>query len=172
MNECDFELVAGSGNVFRDLGDPLADLKQAKAIEAARVISELDDRGLSVCGTASLTGFEAADFSRVSLRTGASGSRSASIPSKPGEWPCLARSGQRSERRMERPGAAPVEASAWRLAPSPDKGVQENSSVLRSLTAPRNGFGRLRVNSGATSRCPHPRASPKRSPTVPAGLIW
>ena len=33
---------------FRDLGDPDADLKQAKAIEAARIIAELDGRGLSV----------------------------------------------------------------------------------------------------------------------------
>jgi predicted XRE-type DNA-binding protein len=65
MNESDFELVPGSGNVFRDLGDPLADLKQAKAILAARIISVLDDRGLSVRGAASLTGFAAADFSRV-----------------------------------------------------------------------------------------------------------
>lgn len=65
MNESDFELVAGSGNVFRDLGDPLADLKQAKAILAARIISVLDERGLSVRGAASLTGFAAADFSRV-----------------------------------------------------------------------------------------------------------
>ena len=36
MSERDFELVEGSGNVFRDLGDPDADLKQAKAILAAR----------------------------------------------------------------------------------------------------------------------------------------
>ena len=48
MSERDFELVEGSGNVFRDLGDPDADLKQAKAILAARIISVLDDRGLSV----------------------------------------------------------------------------------------------------------------------------
>ena len=48
MSERDFELVEGSGNVFRDLGDPDADLKQAKAILAARIIAVLDDRGLSV----------------------------------------------------------------------------------------------------------------------------
>ncbi len=47
MSERDFELVEGSGNVFRDLGDPDADLKQAKAILAARIIAVLDDRGLS-----------------------------------------------------------------------------------------------------------------------------
>jgi DNA gyrase subunit B len=43
MNEDDFELVEGTGNVFRDFGDPLADLKQAKAILAARIIAVLDN---------------------------------------------------------------------------------------------------------------------------------
>ena len=65
MKESDFDLVAGSGNVFRDFDDPLADLKQAKAILAARIIAVLDDHGLSVRRAASLTGFAAADFSRV-----------------------------------------------------------------------------------------------------------
>ena len=61
----DFELVEGSGNVFRDLGDPDADLKQAKAILAARIITALDDRGLSVRRAGALTNFAAADFSRI-----------------------------------------------------------------------------------------------------------
>ena len=65
MNESDFELVEGSGNVFRDVGDPDADLKQAKAILAARIIAVLDERGLSVRKAAALTCFAAADFSRV-----------------------------------------------------------------------------------------------------------
>lgn len=65
MNESDFDLVEGSGNVFRDLGDPDADLKQAKAILAARIIAVLDDRGLSVRKAAALTSFAAADFSRI-----------------------------------------------------------------------------------------------------------
>ena len=59
------ELVHGSGNVFRDFGDPQADLKQAKAVLAARIIAVLNDRGLAVHEAASLTGFAAADFSRV-----------------------------------------------------------------------------------------------------------
>lgn len=58
-------LVEGSGNVFRDFGDPLADLKQAKAVLAARIIAALDDRRLSVRKAAELTGFAAADISRV-----------------------------------------------------------------------------------------------------------
>ena len=65
MNEDDFELVEGSGNVFRDFGDPLADLKQAKAILAARIIAVLDDRGLTVRKAEAMTGFAAADFSRI-----------------------------------------------------------------------------------------------------------
>ena len=39
MSEGDFGLVEGSGNVFRDFGDPDADLKQAKAVLAARIIA-------------------------------------------------------------------------------------------------------------------------------------
>ena len=34
MSESDIELVEGSDNVFRDLGDPQADLKHAKAVLA------------------------------------------------------------------------------------------------------------------------------------------
>lgn len=65
MSESEFELVEGSGNVFRDLGDSDADLKQAKAVVAARIIRVLDDRGLSVRKAAALTRFAAADFSRI-----------------------------------------------------------------------------------------------------------
>ncbi len=65
MTECDFELVEGSGNVFRDLGEPDSDLKQAKAILAAQIITVLDNRGLSVRKAAALTRFAAADFSRI-----------------------------------------------------------------------------------------------------------
>ena len=65
MNDGDLDLVQGSGNVFRDLGDPDADLKQAKAILAARIIAVLDDRGLSVRKAGALTRFAAADFSRI-----------------------------------------------------------------------------------------------------------
>ena len=59
------EFVHGSGNVFRDFGDPEADLKQAKAVLASRIIAVLDDRGPAVRKAASLTGFAAADFSRI-----------------------------------------------------------------------------------------------------------
>lgn len=65
MNESDFERIEGSGNVFRDLGDPDADLKQAKAVLAARIIRLLDKRALSVRQAADRSGFAAADFSRI-----------------------------------------------------------------------------------------------------------
>ena len=65
MSESEFELVEGSGNVYRDLGDPEADLKHAKAVLAARIIMTLDERGLSVRKAAALTPFAAADFSRI-----------------------------------------------------------------------------------------------------------
>ena len=65
MTGSDFELAEGSGNVFRDLGDPDADLKQAKAILAARIVAVLEDRGLSVRKAGMLSRFAAADFSRI-----------------------------------------------------------------------------------------------------------
>ena len=42
MNESDFELIEGRGTVFRYLDDPHADLEQAKASLAARLIAVLD----------------------------------------------------------------------------------------------------------------------------------
>ena len=65
MNGNGQEWVEGSGNVFHDLGDPQADLKQAKAVLAARIIAALDERELTVRKAASMTGFAAADFSRI-----------------------------------------------------------------------------------------------------------
>ena len=65
MSENGKEWIEGSGNVFRDFGDPQADLKQAKAIVAARIIAALDERELTVRKAASATGFAAADFSRI-----------------------------------------------------------------------------------------------------------
>lgn len=65
MSDDDFELVRGSGNVFRDLGMPNAEIEQLKAILAARIISVLDEEGLSVRRAHERTGFAAADFSRV-----------------------------------------------------------------------------------------------------------
>jgi predicted XRE-type DNA-binding protein len=65
MKKDAIEVVRGSGNVFRDLGHPDADILQAKAILAARIIGVLDDRRITVRRAHELTGFAAADFSRV-----------------------------------------------------------------------------------------------------------
>ena len=65
MSESEFELIEGGGNLFRDLGDPEADLKHAKAVLAARIIATLDERGLSVRKAAATPPYAAADFSRV-----------------------------------------------------------------------------------------------------------
>ena len=65
MNERDFELVDGSGNVFRDFGDPHANLKQAKAILAARIIALLDERALTASKAEEMTGYPATDVSYI-----------------------------------------------------------------------------------------------------------
>src|ERR1700688_2624319 len=65
MSDEDFELVRGSGNVFRDFGDPNADLEQARAVLAAKIINVLDDRKLGVRAAEKLTGVAASEFSRI-----------------------------------------------------------------------------------------------------------
>jgi predicted XRE-type DNA-binding protein len=61
----DFELVRGSGNVFRDFDHPDAELEQLRAILAARIIKALDAQKMTVRKAHELTGFAAADFSRI-----------------------------------------------------------------------------------------------------------
>lgn len=65
MNKDDVELVRGSGNVFRDFSRPNADLEQARAILAAKIIGVLDRRRLSVRAAEKLTGVSHADLSRI-----------------------------------------------------------------------------------------------------------
>src|SRR5208282_5219244 len=59
------EVVRGSGNVFRDLGQENADVEQFKAILATEIIKALDREGLSVRRAQGRTGVAAADFSRI-----------------------------------------------------------------------------------------------------------
>lgn len=61
----EFELVRGSGNVFRDLGLPNPDLEQLRSLLAAEIIKALDARSLTTRKAADLTGMAAADFSRI-----------------------------------------------------------------------------------------------------------
>lgn len=65
MSDDDIEPVRGSGNVWRDFGYPDADIRQAKDILASRIIALLDDRKLSTRAAGQITGFAAADFSRI-----------------------------------------------------------------------------------------------------------
>ena len=44
MSDEDFDIVRGSGNVFRDLGHKDADREQLRSLLAAQVIGVLDDR--------------------------------------------------------------------------------------------------------------------------------
>ena len=59
------ELVRGSGNVFRDFDDPNADLEQARAILAAKIIGVLDRHKLSTREAQKATGVAASEFSRI-----------------------------------------------------------------------------------------------------------
>jgi predicted XRE-type DNA-binding protein len=65
MSDDDFELIHGSGNVFRDLGEANAEVLQLKAILAGKIIEVLDEQKISVRRAHEVTGFAAADFSRV-----------------------------------------------------------------------------------------------------------
>lgn len=64
MND-DIELVRGSGNVFRDFGRANANVEQARAILAAKIIHTLDERGLSTREAEKLTGVAHSEFSRI-----------------------------------------------------------------------------------------------------------
>jgi predicted XRE-type DNA-binding protein len=65
MKDREFDIIRGSGNVYRDFGDADADVKQLKSILAAAIIKALDKQGLSVRKAHAQTGFAAADFSRI-----------------------------------------------------------------------------------------------------------
>lgn len=65
MSDQPLKYVRGSGNVYRDFAYPDADLLQFKALVAAAVIRMLDGRELTVRQAQSMTGFAAADFSRI-----------------------------------------------------------------------------------------------------------
>ena len=64
MND-NFELIRGSGNVFRDLSRKNASVEQARAILAAKIIRTLDERGLSTREAERLTGVAHSEFSRI-----------------------------------------------------------------------------------------------------------
>ncbi|MCB2186121.1 MAG: helix-turn-helix domain-containing protein [Deltaproteobacteria bacterium] len=61
----DFELIRGSGNVFRDFGRPNADIEQARALMAAKIIRTLEERKLSTREAERVTGVSHSEFSRI-----------------------------------------------------------------------------------------------------------
>jgi predicted XRE-type DNA-binding protein len=65
MSDDDFELVHGSGNVFRDFGREDADLLQAKALLAAEIARLLDERQWTTRKAEEATGISHSDFSRI-----------------------------------------------------------------------------------------------------------
>jgi predicted XRE-type DNA-binding protein len=65
MSNDDFDLIRGSGNVYRDFGRPNAGLEQARAIIAAKIIRTLDERKLSTRDAEKLTGVSHSEFTRI-----------------------------------------------------------------------------------------------------------
>lgn len=65
MSDDDFEIVYGSGNVFRDFGYADADIRQAKCILAAEIMKILDARQWSTRRAEEATGVSHADFTRI-----------------------------------------------------------------------------------------------------------
>ena len=61
----ELELVRGSGNVYRDLARPNADLELARAVVAAKIIRILESRNLSTRDAEKLTGVSHTEFSRI-----------------------------------------------------------------------------------------------------------
>ena len=65
MKRQPLEVIRGSGNVYRDLGQDDADVKQFKALLATEIIKALDRDRLTVRAAHARTGIAAADFSRI-----------------------------------------------------------------------------------------------------------
>lgn len=61
----DIEIVRGSGHVFRDFGHTNADVEQAKAIPAAKIIGVLEDYGLPTRQAEEVTGVYQSEFVRI-----------------------------------------------------------------------------------------------------------
>jgi predicted XRE-type DNA-binding protein len=65
QNSDDFDLVRGTGNVFRDFGRFNASVEQARAILAAEIIRTLKKSGLSTRKAEKLTSVAHSGFSRI-----------------------------------------------------------------------------------------------------------
>jgi predicted XRE-type DNA-binding protein len=69
MKDDDFELVRGSGDIYSDFGRPNAGLEQARAVVAAKITRNLDQRKLSTRDAERLTGVARSEFSRSVMRS-------------------------------------------------------------------------------------------------------
>ena len=65
MKAAPFEVIRGSGNVYRDVGKDNPDLRQFKAILATEIIKALDRDRLSIRKAHAAPGITVADFSRI-----------------------------------------------------------------------------------------------------------
>lgn len=61
----DFELIHGSGNIYRDFGDVDAAVRQAKAILAAEILKVLDKEHLSTRQAEARSGVNHSEFVRI-----------------------------------------------------------------------------------------------------------
>ena len=65
MKNESLDLLYGSGNLYRDLGYPDADIRQLKGSLATEIIKVLDREQMTVRQAQDCTGIAAADFSRI-----------------------------------------------------------------------------------------------------------
>ncbi len=65
MSDDDFEVVRGSGNIYRDFSHPDADTLQMKAHLAAEIIGILNRRKLSTRAAGKLVGEDYSDISKI-----------------------------------------------------------------------------------------------------------
>lgn len=61
----DFEIIKGSGNVFRDAGLPNADVELAKADLSAAILQALREQNLTNAAAAKKAGVDVGDISRI-----------------------------------------------------------------------------------------------------------
>jgi predicted XRE-type DNA-binding protein len=61
----DLQIVDGSANLYRDLGEPWADLKYAKTELAIEIVKILDAENLSTRQAEARTGVSHSEFSRI-----------------------------------------------------------------------------------------------------------
>ena len=65
MSDDTIETVTGSGNVYRDLDYPDADVRQAKALLGTQIMKILEDEGLSTRQAEAKSGVSHSEFSRI-----------------------------------------------------------------------------------------------------------